>query len=204
MNSVSVTFVLLAMNMIIITCGDPTFRYRIVSFCLKAHDLSVHQISWKSVLWFMRYSANKQMNTQDQKNEHINVACTLLSNHTSSLWTFFFFFTLCSKCSYTFVLFHSLHWGAVAVSGRCQSWMFCCWPARSDTLSAWRPVASWRKSTKSGTFCSTPCASPSSRMSAASTSENGVSLEMTKNISSLPKTVTPLLTPKQRFAQRSG
>lgn len=98
---------------------------------------------------------------------------------------------------------------AAAASGGCLSWMFYCWPAPSLTPSALPPAASWRRSTRPGTSCSTRCASPSSRTSAASTSERGGSLETTvekkKTASSPPRTAAgPLLTSKGKVTLRSG
>lgn len=107
------------------------------------------------------------------------------------------------KHSYLFVP-SSRHWRPTAANGPCRSWTFCFWPAQLDTLWAWRPAASSRRSTKLGTFCSTPCVSPCSKMSVASTSGNGVCPRMKRNTSSPPKTVGAPAVLLQKPAQRSG
>lgn len=98
----------------------------------------------------------------------------------------------------------SRHWRPTTANGPCRSWTFCFWPAQLDTLWAWRPAASWRKSTKLGTFCSTPCVSPCSKMSVASTSEKRVCPRMKRNVSSPTKTVGAPVVLLQTPAQRSG
>lgn len=98
----------------------------------------------------------------------------------------------------------SRQWRPTTANGRCQSWTFCYLQAQLDTLWAWRPAASSRRSTKLGTFCSTHCVSPCSKMSVANTSESRVCPRMKRNASSRPKTVGSLLVVSPTPTQRSG
>lgn len=98
----------------------------------------------------------------------------------------------------------SRRWRPTSANGHCQSWTYCFLPAQLDTLWAWRPAALSRRSTRLGTFCSTPCVSPCSKMSVASTSEKRAHPRMKRTVSSRPKTVGTPLFLSQTPAQRSG
>lgn len=192
------------------------------SYILPERTVAVCIIKWKddrtrlerTILWNgSSNQSRKRLNKlvkrsssvlcQDNKSAFLLKWNPLLSILPCAVLSLLLFVLFCFKLSF-FLLLHSLQWRALVVSGCPQSWTLCCWPAPLLTPSAWRPAVLWRKSIRPGTSCSTPSASPSSRTFAGSTSERRVVLGMKGRISSLPKTIIPLLFPHQTFALRNG